>query len=116
MSKLNFESAIDEVLPDNKITNDVQAILDQGDEVSVIDLGNDMFLSLSKTTNIDIVTKMYLKEYYDIGFGTGYRVQVAIGGIQRKSHGILYAKYCFATLYYNAESRLITADFHKDMR
>ncbi|AFY54617.1 hypothetical protein Riv7116_2085 [Rivularia sp. PCC 7116] len=41
---------------------------------------------------------------------------VAIGGITSQKHGILTAKYCFATLYYNDERQLFTMDFHEGMR
>ena len=63
-----------------------------------------------------VVRKVFLKEYFDnVRFGA-YRVQVAIGGIQEQKFGLLFAKHCFATLFYSEKPSLITLDFHKDMR
>lgn len=118
MAYINVIKAINEALPDEQIGKDISNILQKyakqgGVEV---ELSEDKLLVIPENVPIDIVTKSFFKEYYDINFRSGYRVQVAIGGIQNQKYGILYAKYCFATLYYNEESKMLTIDFHKDMK
>lgn len=71
---------------------------------------------VTENTQIEIITKALLKEYYDVNFSSGYRVQVALGGIKDKKYGILYPRYCLATLYYNLEGQMFALDFHKNMR
>jgi len=40
------------------------------------------------------------------------RVFCAVGGIEHASNGIIYPKYCFATVRYNEEGELYTYDLH----
>lgn len=112
--------ALDDALTDQQIVRDVLSVLREsslGGIVKIeIDAENAQTISIPEATPIEIVTKAFLKEYRDINFRTGYRVQVALGGIQDQKHGILYAKFCFATLYYNEQGQMITIDFHKEMR
>ncbi len=108
---------IDNFLPDERVLDDVFLLLreDQGPEGTAIEFETGR-VRVPENPQVAVVTKAYLKEYYDVGFGSGYRVQVAIGGVQEEQFGILKARYCFATLYYNCEREMITADFHQDMR
>jgi hypothetical protein len=105
---------MDQILPDIHILKDVSRILWQ-EAKGEIELEEGV-VSVPEGTAIEMVTKAFFKEYFEeIKFGT-YRVQVAIGGVQDQKFGMLYAKYCFATLYYNEKANLVTLDFHKDMR
>lgn len=114
MNTSSLAEAIDEILPDQPVLNDVSRILGQCPR-GEIELEEEI-ISVPENIPITIVTKVFLKEYFeDVGFGA-YRVQVAIGGIENKEFGILSARFCFATLYYNEEPSLITIDFHKKMR
>jgi hypothetical protein len=61
-----------------------------------------------------ITTKAFFREYHTLNFGP-FKVQLAIGGVERQRHGVLYAKYGFALLFYNEEFQVITVDFDKHM-
>jgi len=110
-------TVVDSMLPDKRVLNDVLLILqeEKGAEGTDIEFETG-YVRVPENPHVAVVTKAYLKEYYDVAFGSGYRVQVAIGGVQEEQFGILKARYCFATLYYNCERKMITVDFHQDMR
>ena len=114
MENSSLDEAIDQILSDVHIFTDVSRILWQ-EAKGEIELEGEV-VNIPENTTIEMVTKAFFKEYSgEVKFGT-YRVQVAIGGIQDRRFGTLYAKFCFAALYYNEKANLITVDFHKDMR
>lgn len=115
MSSFELEKSIDTVIPNAKVSKDIFAYLKQEGDTVQIEIDQE-YIFVPKDARMDIVNKMYIKEYYDICFGTGYRVQVAIGGVRLQKHGILYAQYGFATLYYDDQGEVITIDFHTEMR
>ncbi|MEO0844399.1 MAG: hypothetical protein AAF063_36865, partial [Cyanobacteria bacterium J06643_5] len=107
---------LDETLPDEQIIQDLSDRIWNDKELKGINIElNDQWKFVPENTPISIVTKALFKEYYDIPFGT-YKVMVAIGGITSQKHGILKAKYCFATLYYNDDCQICSIDFHEEMR
>lgn len=111
--------AMDTVLPDAKIVADCRAILGQpecsGTATVCIEF-DDGDVHIPLDVEIVVVSKAIFKKYHEFGFGTGYRALVALGGLARIEQGIPEAKYCFMTLYYTAQSELLTEDFHKEMR
>ncbi len=110
--------ALDAVLPDERILRDLTQALAEAGGASSQDADIETehgHVRISPDAEKAIVTKAFFKEYYDIPFGV-YRVQVALGGVEKQQHGVLYARYCFATLYYNRRGEVITVDYHTDMR
>jgi hypothetical protein len=115
MNSSGVIAAMDAVLPDDRILMDVARIIGRERKGGQICVEED-YIDLAGDPKIDLVTKSLFKEYFDISFGSGYRVQVAVGGVKDRASGILFAGYFFATLYYNLECQLVTVDFHKQMR
>jgi hypothetical protein len=115
MSRITPDEAIDRTLPDERIVRDLINLLREGGDEAEIEFetGN---VRIPAHPHVTLVTKSYRKEYFPIGFGSGYRVQVAVGDVEQTEYGILKAQYCFATLYYTTGPELITVDFHKEMR
>ena len=111
---------LDEALPDEKIVRDILSMLREytregGVEIE-LDEGEGKTVFIPENPRVEIVTKVLLKEYYDVNFRSGYRVQIALGGIKENKYGILSARYCFATLYYNLEKKFLSLDFHYSMK
>lgn len=111
---VNMEQVLDEALPDAKLLNDIADLLWQQANGSVELEGKE--LRIPEGSKIDIAAKAFFLEKFDVGFGSSFRVLLAIGGVDSCEFGILTARYCFATLYYNEEGALITTSFHKEMR
>jgi hypothetical protein len=110
--------ALDEALPDSVVEEALRSILRQeaaGAETVCLEMDGEHIM-VPRDASTDLVTKAFFKEYYDVGFSTGYRAQVAIGGVISEEHGIAKAKHCFATLYFDRSCQLITIDFHAQMR
>jgi hypothetical protein len=114
MTDINLQTVLDNTLPDSQIINDVSQIIWE-EAKGILTIEEDV-IAIPKNALIVIVTKAFFKEYFDIGFGTCFTVQLAIGGIDKQECGILYPGICFATLHYNAQGELITSDIHKEMR
>ncbi|MEC4984571.1 MAG: hypothetical protein SAJ37_20100 [Oscillatoria sp. PMC 1068.18] len=120
MPILEVIKVIDAALPDEQIIKNVTNLLQEyakNGEVEIeLDEAEAKNILVPADTEILIVTKAFLKEYFEINFQTGYRVMVALGGIREEKHGLLQAKFCFATLYCDAEGNMVTIDFHLEMR
>jgi uncharacterized ParB-like nuclease family protein len=115
MNTTEIIKGLDKILSDAQIIRDISHILWGETASTEVELnGSKIVVPLNEP--IDIVTKAFFKEYFDIGYGNCYRVQIAIGGVVDQSYGLLCAKYCFATLYYNEKQLVITVDFHSEMR
>lgn len=118
MSTDRMVHMMNEILPDSVVEEELRALLrqaqDEGGSAPVELNGN--VVSVPVDVAIEVVTKAFFEERQDAGFPTGFRVQVAIGGIT--SNGVLglVARYCFATLFFNAEGRRFTVDFHTSVR
>ncbi|GBC60514.1 hypothetical protein DENIS_1471 [Desulfonema ishimotonii] len=117
MKKTDLERALDEALPDEKILSDVKRLLEYNAENGVTEIElNEKWVPIPIDVPIDIVSKAFLKEYYEgVGFGA-YRVLVAIGGFKKDRYGFHEAGYCFATLYYNDQGDNFTEDYHVKFR
>jgi hypothetical protein len=107
---------LDEILPNQKVQDDLWQILKETSETDISIFLDEQQIKIPLTCPITIITKAFYKEYCDIAFRTGYRVQLAIGDIIALRHGIIEPGYCFSTIYYDENIRIITADFHRAMR
>jgi hypothetical protein len=109
--------AMDELLPDDGIISDFSKFMlsnARGHNIC-IQLDDCESKTVPVGVAISIITKAVFKEYTKFAFGT-YKVVVAVGGIDREKYGLITAKYCFATLYYSEDCKLITLDFHEQIR
>lgn len=106
---------LDDFIPDDKVQGDLLKILWDDDPECEIELEQEK-ITVPRDTILEVVSKSYRHNNYQIGFGNYYATQVAIGGVKECRFGILYPKYCFATLFYNLERNLITTDVHSEMR
>jgi hypothetical protein len=118
MTHLDVIEYLDTVLSDQVVVDDLIKILSDPSVNWKIFLDEDKegVISLPNDVPFEITTKCVLKEYYDVGFGSSLRVTVAVGGVSSFGHGVIAAKYFFATMYYTIDSKLITLDYHKEMR
>ncbi|MBD2183323.1 hypothetical protein H6S82_17450 [Planktothrix sp. FACHB-1355] len=106
---------LDDFLPDYKVKEDLLNILWEDDLECEIDLETGK-IKVPRDTLLEVISKSYRQNNYQIGFGNYYAAQVAIGGVKKQESGILYPVYCFATLFYNRERDVITTDVHPEMR
>lgn len=110
-------AALDGVLPDQRVLDDLRGILAEGAEGDEVQIELDDRWQLAPlSTCTDIITKTFFKEYCEgIGFGS-FRVQVAVGPVRVLVPGVLESEYCVATLYYDDAGEMFTIDFHKEFR
>lgn len=116
MDVLSLQEALDVVLPDNEVINHFAKFLlvnSTNHRVEVEIEAKRLLIPVDIT--IHLLTKALFKEYHSFAFGA-LKVQVAIGNVQNTGHGVFFADYCFATLYYDDQLRLISVDFHLNMR
>jgi hypothetical protein len=112
-----IEKLMDDLLPDAKIKEDLAQILwsEDDEDMGKVEINDDEWITIPVNCELAITTKAFFKEYYGINFGP-FKVQVAIGGVEKEEFGILYAKYCFTTIYYNEETQWFSVDFYSEMR
>lgn len=106
---------LDDFLPDSKVKEDLLNILWEDKLECEIELETGK-VKVPRNAHLEVVSKSYRQNKYQVAFGNYYAVQVAIGGVRKKESGIIYPVYCFATLFYNWERNLITTDVHPEMR
>jgi hypothetical protein len=115
MKDLTYELDIDLLLPDSLIQSDLQKILWTDREECKIELEvNDIVVLVG--TRLEVIDKIYRKNVYEVSFGNYFYTHVAIGGVERILGGIIKPIHCFATLFYTLDKKMITVDFHSDMR
>ena len=104
------------ILTDKRVITDVYEFLsagEDGDSTSIeLDEG---WVPIPINVPLFIINKSFVSRNYDIGFGT-YRALVSLGTPIKSKSGNLEAQYCFSTLYYNSEVKMITLDFHTRLR
>jgi hypothetical protein len=106
---------LDDFLPDSKIKEDLLNMLWEDELECEIELET-RNVKVPRDAFLEVISKSYRQNKYDIAFGNYYAAQVAIGGIREQKCGILYPVYCFATLFYDLDRDVITTDVHSDMR
>lgn len=103
------------LLPDQRIMEDAARILNEEiQKGGFADLDSENQPSIDES--IEVINKKFVCGKYEIGFGNHYACRVAIGGVVSYKGGAIVPKYFFATLYYTDDLRLITVDFHDDLR
>lgn len=113
-------SLLEAAIPDETVQEALMRILQQcaKDDLS-IDIEFEELpeghISVPITATVEIVTKGFVEMYHGQAFGT-FEAQVAIGGVVDDGDVTLKAGYCFATLFFNAERKCFTIDFHLEMR
>lgn len=110
MNTITLAELINNLLPDKKILEDISCALN-----SEIEKGGFSNLEREKIppkdTASEVLTKRFIMNNYETGFGNHYVSKVAIGGVERHRNGVVIPKYFFAILYYTEDLRLITVDF-----
>jgi hypothetical protein len=109
---IDIDRLMDDLLPDQKVKDDLAQILWSEGPAKV--KTEKKRLKIPINCELAITTKAYFREYYPLNFGP-FNVEVAVGGVEEESHGILDAKYCFALFYYDEEFKIMTLDFYKNM-
>lgn len=113
MNTIALVELINNLLPDEKILEDVSCALN-----SELEKGGFSNLALEevppKDIKSEVLTKRFIMNNYETGFGNHYVSKVAIGGVERHRNGVVIPKYFFATLYYTEDLRLITVDFEDE--
>ena len=104
---------LDTWLPDHQVLTDLRKVV-ESDDSEAIELDVDS-ITIPDGCQYDIVSKAFIEERLDIGFGTCFRVDVAVGGVESTAFGIVRARYCFATLWYRPNATVITIDFNREM-
>src|SRR5262245_32873042 len=124
MDKVSKDSALrlvldlDEAVPDEVIFRDLRRFLARDASPSLCLEGEDGQVQLTidaASVPLEVVTKAYFHERFDVDFGNHYRILVAIGGVGKVSSGIAKARICFALLYYNEEPAAMTLDYSLNM-
>ncbi|MEH2059350.1 MAG: hypothetical protein V7K97_24995 [Nostoc sp.] len=106
---------IDNFLTDSEVKEDLINTIWEDELECELELERGKFL-VYRNTLLEVVSKSYRQNNYQIGFGNYYVAQIAIGGVKELNSGILYPIYCFATIFYTFDKKLITVDIHSEMR
>lgn len=120
MTLIDAINALDVAIPDDVVERELRTLLQKEAhdsdcvhiEFSEVEGGS---IAVPLDVKIEIMTKSFFKEYLQQCIGD-FRVQVAIGGAAINEGGVLVAKYCFATLWFNAQGQRFTIDFHLEVR
>ena len=108
---------LQQALPDERVESDLRAVLQRAAAGAVAGVELDgQTVAVPVDAAVEVVDRSFYKNYFRDWLPAGYHVQVAVGGVIAQRAGILRARYCFATLYYDAVPNLITLDFHAEMR
>jgi hypothetical protein len=99
-------------LPDERIFQDVRNILDEGERRVELD---GRWVPFEPDMPLQVLVRSVHAYEIDFGFGNHLRVLVAIGGVKEMTAGVPRASFCFATLWYSADCKLITVDFTTDI-
>ncbi|MBH8562838.1 hypothetical protein I8748_11710 [Nostoc sp. CENA67] len=106
---------IDDFLTDNEVKKDLINTIWEDKSECLLELEQKTII-VPRNTLLEVVSKSYRQNNYQIGFGNYYAAQIAIGGVKELNSGILYPVYCFATIFYTFDKKLITVDIHLEMR
>jgi hypothetical protein len=102
-------TVLEQWLPDAVVVSDLKNLIDSDASGQVeLDSGT---ITIPSDTNYELVSKAFIEQRYDVGFGSCFRVVVAVGGVSSIEAGVIRAKYGFCTLWYSKDRTLITTDF-----
>jgi len=118
MKTADVIASMDLALPDADVVASLRQLLEDGkDEHGFVSIELDeKWVPVPVDAHIELITKAFCSVLRSFGFSTGFRVQVAIGGATEQAGSGWVAKYCFATLFFNAECVRFTVDFHTEIR
>ena len=115
MTTNDMSKCLEIILPNYKIIQDIIEYT-WGNINNEVEIEfEELSITIPRNTSVEIITKAFYQELFDVGFGTGYRVLATLGNIKKIEFGIIYSEYCFVTLYYNTELKIFTLDYHLDM-
>ncbi len=104
-------SELDAWLPNAKVVEDVRQIV-EAESSGQLEFDSGAVVVPAGTSS-EIISKALIKQKPGFGFGSCFRVVVAIGEATSKS-GVLQAQYAFATVWYSISGELITTDFTRE--
>lgn len=85
----------------------------EGDHFEV-ELGG-KWVKIPTSAELNVLTKVLVVDCTVARSIGVYQVQLGIGKMACHDNGIVEVRYCFATLFFNAQKRLTTYDFHRTM-
>lgn len=104
-----FISELDAWLPDSKAVAELRRMIEvDANGLLEYDSGPQ---KVPATADYEVVSKALIKQPQEVGFGSCFRVVVAIGGLIHDGSGIVTSKFGFATSWYDIDGSLITVDF-----
>ena len=96
-------------LSDESIFKSLRELLGEcGEKVELVD---GELVAVNPDVSLVVVERQLRQTELDLGFGTHFKILVAVGGLESVELGIVVPKICFATLYLGLSGRLITCDF-----
>ena len=105
---------LEQWLPDAVVVTDLEKLIfaDAGGQIE-LDSGT---ITIPIECEFELVSKAFIEQRHNVGFGSCFRVVVAIGGVSQADAGELRAGHCFCTLWYSLDRQLITTDFYEEAR
>lgn len=125
MSTESLTAALNAALPDELVFAELRQIFAESSLTHGalrIEIDDARWVDVPPEAPLEVVAKTFVIENYVSRFSTGFRAQVAIGGVvsgircderDRTDREPVQARYCFATLFFSRERKLITIDFHE---
>lgn len=105
-------STLEQWLPDAVVLTDLRRVI-HADARARIELDSGT-ITIPFECEYELISKAFIEQRLDVGFGNCFRAVVAIGGVSGSDAGLIEAKYCFCTLWYSSDRKLITTDFSKE--
>lgn len=105
---MNATQFLNSCLPLSKLTDDLDAVLTAAERMVQLD---DSVIEIPPGTKVEVVVRTVRVYEFNMGFAERSAV-LAIGGVKAVRHGVAEPRICFATLWYSAEGKFVTADFH----
>lgn len=100
--------AIARLIPDSKIERDLHDLLVECRwQVEL----SGTTVPVAEGSEFKVIERIYIESTLEIGFGSHYRVLIAVGGLESVEHGIVIPNTCFALFYYSSSYELLTFDF-----
>ena len=114
-----LSSALDEILPDEKIGADIlQAFTNSAGENEFVEVEfAEGVMQIPVTVAHTIVGKAYFNDLGELGM-SALRAQVALGEMLTEGDDaeLAFPQYCYVTLHYDKTGALAGIDFHQEVR
>jgi len=105
----DYISEIDAWMPNTRIRDDLRKVV-ESDANGLLELDSGV-IAVPPNTIYEVVSKALISQHPDIGFGSCFRVVVAIGGLKTTTSGITMSNLAFSTIWYTLSGEVITVDF-----